>query len=190
MAYSRITQKTNLFMCMKKLLLIGLSVLMVLSYISSANAKAPKKYKKAHKYNDAIINEQHGIAEEFVDFFSKFKTGKLEDLKAERLDLIQKLNLATERVKAMPDFKGDYAFRDGALELFYFYKSTLDLEYDQMIHLIADRDRSAEDLAKLRAFRDDLVKREEEIDNKFEAIQVAFAKKHDLELVSSEIKKK
>lgn len=175
---------------MKKILLIGLSLLLVLAYTGSANAKAKKKYKSAAKYNDAIINQQHAIAEEFVDFFSKFKTGKLEDLKAERLDLIQKLNSATEKVKAMPDFKGDYAFRDGALELFYFYKSTLDLEYDQMIHLIADRDRSPEDLQKLRTFRDDLVKREQEIDNKFEEIQVAFAKKHDLELVTSEIKKK
>ena len=173
---------------MKKLLLIGLSLLTILAFAGTVNAKS-KKFKSAAKYNDAIINEQHVIAEEFVDFFSKFKTSSLDDLKAERLDLIKKLNLATEKVKAMPDFKGDFAFRDGALELFFFYKSTLDLEYEQMIHLIADRDRSPENLQKLRAFRDDLVKREQEIDAKFETIQVAFAKKHGLELVQSEIKK-
>lgn len=175
---------------MKKLLLICSSIFIGLVYISTAYANTlSNKYKSAAKYNDAIIDQQHAIAEEFVDFFSKFKTATLEDLKAERLDLIQKLNTATEKVKAMPDFKGDFAFRDGALELFSFYKSTLDLEYEQMIHLIADRDRSAEDLQKLRTFRNDLVKREEEIDNKFETIQVEFAKKHGLELVKTEIKK-
>ncbi len=148
-----------------------------------------KLAKSAAYYNDAIISHQHEIAEEFVDFFGKFKTASLEELKAEREDLLSKINVSIKEIGAFPAFKGDAKFRDGALEQFYFYKSTLELEYEQMIKLIANRERSPEDSQKLKVFRDSLILREEQIDAKFEQIQQAFAKEHNLTLVKSEIKK-
>jgi hypothetical protein len=82
----------------------------------------------------------------------------------------------------MKEFEGDAALRDAALDWFRFYKASFEKEYNHILELVANRDRSKEDHEKLDNLTDELVKEEEKVDDKFAAVQEAFAKRHNLEL--------
>lgn len=135
------------------------------------------------KYNNKIVNKQHKIVKGFKEFFRTFEKGTKEKMHDEREQLLVLVNKSITEISAMPAFDGDSELRDGALTLLKFYKEGLEKDYPKMIELIANRDRSKEDHAKLEAYRDELVKNEKIHDDKFEDVQVAFAKKHKLELI-------
>ena len=101
----------------------------------------------------------------------------------ERDALLILVNASITDIKAMDGFDGDTQMRDGALALLNFYKSGLESDYHLMIELIANRERSKEDHAKLEAFKDSLIANEKIHDDMFEAIQIAFAKKYKLDLL-------
>jgi hypothetical protein len=149
---------------------------------------ASAQNQDARKYNDKIISEQHKITSNMVKFFKSFKTASLDDLKKQRAMLIAQIDKSTAKVKAMNSFENDSKLRDGALELFGFYKSTLEKEYNEMIQLIANRDRSKADNATLEKYKNDLISREDDMDNKFSKIQEDFAARHKLILQKHPIK--
>lgn len=165
----------------KKLSLLFLSVLFVFGTAQAQN-------KKAAKYNNKIIKLQHSVTPDVVSFFKTFKEGSAEDLKKKQAKLIKDFDGAIAKVNAMPDFEGDGELRKAALDWFKLYESSFKNEYDHIIALVANRDRSKEDHAKLDQMTNDLVKREEVVDAQFEAAQTAFAKRHQLEMIEHPLK--
>lgn len=164
-------------MIMKQLRLILLLMFTFVSINTFAGKPNPVKY------NNKIVNKQHKIVKGFKEFFNTFEKGTKEQMHKEREEMLALVNKSITDISAMPAFDGDSELRDGALTLLKFYKEGLEKEYPKMIELIANRERSKEDHAKLDAYRDELIKNEKIHDDKFEDIQVAFAKKHKLELI-------
>jgi hypothetical protein len=149
---------------------------------------AQAQNKKAAKYNNKIIKLQHKITPDVVNFFKAFEKGSAEDLKKKQGKLVKDLDAAITKVKAMPDFEGDGELKKAALDWFSLYESSFKNEYNNIITLVANRDRSKEDHAKLDAMTDELVKREEVVDAQFEVAQTSFAKKHKLEMIEHPLK--
>lgn len=137
----------------------------------------------AAKYNDHMIKRQHKVVKGFMKMYDTFEKGTKEEMLKEHSRLLVLVNQSIDEIKALTPYEGDSDFKNAALELFTFYKSSLDNEYPKMIALIAIRDRSKEDHKKLDDYRDDLVKREKMFDDKFEDAQITFSKKHDLKLI-------
>jgi hypothetical protein len=149
---------------------------------------ASAQNQAARKYNDKIITEQHSITPKMVKFFKSFKTASLDDLKKQRASLITQIDKSMTKIKAMEGFENDTKLRDGAVELLGFYKATLEKEYNEMIHLISNKNRSKADNDILEKHKNDLISREEDMDNKFAKIQEDFAARHKLILQKHEIK--
>ena len=165
----------------KKILFFCVGVLFLFS--------AQAQNKKAAKYNNKIIDIQYKLVPDVVNFFKAFEGGSLMDLKAKKAVLSKDFDKAIKKVGAMKAFEGDAKLRDASLEWFKLYKSTLDTEYNHIIELVSipkDK-RTAEDKTKLQKLSDNLIGRETEIDEKFEAAQVEFSGRHNLELVKYEI---
>ena len=165
----------------KKLSLLFLSALFILGTAQAQN-------KKAAKYNNKIIKLQHSVTPDVVKFFKTFEKGSTEDLKKKQAKLIKDFDRAIVKVNAMPDFEGDGELKKAALDWFKLYESSFKNEYDHIITLVANRDRSKEDHAKLDQMTNELVKREEAVDAQFETVQTAFAKRHQLENDRTSIK--
>lgn len=144
--------------------------------------------RKAAKYNDKIINEQHKISPLLVKFYKSLNTATLEELKAEKAALIKSIDNSIAKVTAMPGFEGDVELRDACLEWFRLYKKTLEVDFEEVLHIVADKDKSPDEKAKLQAVKEKMIKEEDDIDAKFETVQTAFAKRHGLELVEHPIK--
>ena len=165
----------------KKILLLCALILLIVS--------AQAQNKKAAKYNNKIIEIQYKLVPDVVNFFKAFEGGNLTDLKAKKAILSKDFDAAIAKVSKMKAFEGDMGLRDAALEWFKLYESSLDAEYNHIIELASkpkDK-RTAEDKAKLQKLSDELIGKETETDLKFEAAQIAFSKKHNLELKSYEI---
>lgn len=162
---------------MKKLKFILLLMLAVISSQSFAGKPNPAKY------NNKIVSKQHKVVNGFKEFFKTFEKGTKERMHDEREELLALVNNSIKEINLMDGFDGDTQLKDGALTLLSFYKSGLEGDYHKMIELIANRERSKEDLAKLEAYKDGLIANEKIHDDKFEEIQVAFAKKHKLDLL-------
>lgn len=165
----------------KKLSLLLLSAVFIFNVAQAQN-------KKAAQYNNKIIKLQHKVTPDVVSFFKTFEKGSTEDLKKQQAKLIKDFDAAIAKVNAMPDFEGDGELKKAALEWFRLYESSFKNEYDHIITLVANRDRSKEDHAKLDQLTDELVKREEAVDAQFEAAQAAFAKRHKLEMIERPLK--
>lgn len=149
---------------------------------------AQAQNKKAAKYNNKIIKLQHRVTPDVVSFFKTFEKGSAEDLKKKQAKLIKDFDGAIAKVNAMPDFEGDGELKKAALDWFKLYESSFKNEYDHIIVLVANRDRSKEDHAKLDQMTNELVKREEVVDAQFELAQTAFAKRHQLEMIEHPLK--
>lgn len=165
----------------KKISLLLVGFLMV-SIVSQAQTK------NAAKYNNTIIKLQHKVTPDIVTFFKDFETGSAEDLNKQKAKLIPEFDAAIAKINAMPDFQGDADLKNAALDWFKLYKESFENDYEHIIALVANRDRSKEDHAKLDQMTDELVAKEEKVDAQFEKAQVAFAKKHNLELIERPIK--
>ncbi len=166
---------------MKKLSLLFLSALFIFNTAHAQN-------KKAAQYNNKIIKIQHSVTPDVVAFFKTFEKGSAEDLKKKQTKLIKDFDAAIAKVNKMPDFEGDGELKKAALDWFKLYESTFKNEYDHVITLVTNRDRSKEDHAKLDQMTDELVKREEAVDAQFETAQTAFAKRHKLEMIEHPLK--
>jgi hypothetical protein len=162
---------------MKKLKFILLLMLVALSTQLFAGKPNPAKY------NNKIVSKQHKVVNGFKEFFKTFEKGTKERMHDEREELLALVNKSINEIKVMDAFDGDAELRDGALSLLNFYKSGLEGDYHKMIELIANRERSKEDHAKLEAYKDGLIANEKIHDDKFEDLQIAFAKKHKLDLL-------
>ena len=165
----------------KKLLLLCAGIVLITS--------AQAQNKKAAQYNNKIIDIQYKLVPDVVNFFKAFEGGNLTDLKSKKAILSKDFDAAIKKVSAMKPFEGDAGLRDAALDWFKLYKSSLDAEYNHIIELasIPKDKRTADDKAKLQKLSDQLIGKETEIDLKFEAAQVEFSKKHNLELKTYEI---
>jgi hypothetical protein len=165
----------------KKLSWLFLSAVLLFNVAQAQN-------KNAAKYNNNMIKLQHHVTPDIVKFFKTFEKGTAEDLKKQQAKLIKEFDASIAKINSMPDFEGDGELKNATLLWFKLYESSFKNEYDQIIALVANRDRSKEDHAKLDQMTDDLVKREEAVDAQFEAAQNAFAKRHKLELVERPLK--
>jgi hypothetical protein len=165
----------------RKISLLLLGFLLV-SFVGQAQTK------NAAKYNNAIIKIQHSVTPGIVKFFKTFEKGTADDLKKQKAKLIPKFDAAIAKIKAMPDFEGDAELKNACLEWFTLYKSSFETEYNHIIELVSNRDRSKEDHAKMDQMTDELVVKEEAVDARFEQAQEAFAKRHKLVLIERPLK--
>ncbi len=161
----------------KKLLLVCAGILLIFS--------AQAQNKQAAKYNNKIIDIQHKLTPDVVNFFKAFENGNLEDLKAKKALLSKDFDKAIVKVTAMKPFEGDAKLRDAMLSWLKLYESSLDTEYNHIIELASkpkDK-RTDEDRAKLEKLSKELIAKEIETDQNFETAQIEFSKRHNLELV-------
>ena len=140
--------------------------------------------KNAANYNNKIIDIQYKLVPDVVKFFRAMEGGSLTDLKTMKEVLSKDFEKALKKINQMKAFEGDIKLRDAALDWFNLYKSSLDSEYNHILELAAkpkDK-RTSDETAKLKKLAEDLISKETVVDEKFQAAQLEFSKKHNLEL--------
>ena len=140
------------------------------------------------EYNDAIIDEQTDISRLMIEMANAFSSDLMESEKY-RIKLARQCEVSVDKIKKMPDYKGNTRFRDAGVALFSFYKNISEKEYMEMIAILQKEQIDESDYEKLAQIEQQIGLREEPLDEEFQEAQQAFAKEHNLSLYENEIQK-
>ena len=187
---------------MKKFLFLIVSSLVLLmwscnSQKEDSSAPPPEIHDHSHPthgfsgsaldYNNEIVTMQGDILEGLFHLTSTFSQGIPDSMWASHSRYLLEVDQIISRAEELPDFEGNTEMRDGALELFRFYRSTGDKEYRRMVELMCKEDLTEAEIVELGEMGQSMAAREGRLDSAFAVTQLNFAKQYGLELVENEM---
>jgi hypothetical protein len=140
------------------------------------------------EYNDAIIGEQTNISRLMIEMANSFSSD-LSASETYRIKLANQCKESVDKIKKLPDYKGNTRFREAGVALFSFYKDISENEYKEMIAILRKEQIDQSDIDRLTQIEQQIGLREEPLDGEFQGAQQAFAKEHNLSLYENEIQK-
>lgn len=166
---------------MKKYLLIILSLI----FVAGCNDS-----KKAVEYYKIVIKEQNQIRQIYEKFIYSFSNNNLERTEELRKMSIKQIDKSIEKMYKMSDYRGSNKLKVAAIELFQFYKISLERDYPPIINLLK---QSKNELTKdeLRQTNTKLEKMQERyvaVNEVFLEAQKEFAEENNFELSQGETK--
>ncbi len=132
-------------------------------------------FPTAIDYNDYIINRQKDI---YNYIFKMSDVAATDPEAAEKVidEAIPVIEKVIGEIKAMPPYKSDVSFRDAAVPLFEFYKTTFDDTYRQIIAINKKGNKKTKaDIAKQQTLSNTLSQKEATLDNSMKSAQNTFA---------------
>lgn len=142
------------------------------------------EYKSALEYNDYIIGKQKEVVTGMTNYGN---AAQLNADSAERIldHTIDEISKSLNDLKGMPAYNGDSSFRDGAIELFTFYKKSFSNEFKEMLTInrkIEKDNYDESDIARFKQIEESITKQEAPLDAKLKDMQTRFAKANNLKL--------
>ncbi|MFH1434855.1 MAG: hypothetical protein ABIJ56_03970, partial [Pseudomonadota bacterium] len=123
-----------------------------------------------------------------LELANTFDSGTGADMDTKHAALISSIDAALADAKALKPFDGSTDFKDTTIALFEFYKDISAKEYKEIIDILKKGDEITEaDAKRIDEINADISKREAELDDKFQVVQEAFAKKFGIPLIDNEL---
>jgi hypothetical protein len=167
---------------------IGIVVLVALGvvgyFFSSGGSSAG-----AVAYNDRIISLQSRIVKSMIDFSKSFDTDDKNAMEKKHAQLLSTIQSAIKEAQTIEGFDGNTQFRDAAVEMFKFYDSIAKKEYKEIMDILKKETPEETDLTRINEIVTSISQREEQLDRKFQVIQQAFARKHNIMLMDNKMQK-
>lgn len=157
--------------------------LLALPGLSQSTAARPV-FNDAYDYNNYIIDQQSlviGYYEEFSAVMMDSTATKAQATQ-KRIELLQKVRACEANIKGLADWKGNTSFRDTAKVCFAFYVHTFEVEYIELINIWFTEPFTETEEAKVDAFNDRTLGKQNKLDDALIRTQVAFAKQFGLVL--------
>ena len=158
--------------------------------IETPVTKGPQ-FETAQAYNDYIINRQ----KEIYTYIFKMSDGlKVDVATAEKVidEALPVIDKVIEDVNAMPAFNGDTSFRNAAIKLFEFYRTTFNTSYRQVMAINKKGSKmTLADQTKLQKISSDVSITENGLDMIMKSAQSNFATSNNSSVVeNTELQKK
>lgn len=146
---------------------------------------------KALDYNNTIVNLQEAIVREVVSFTNNLSAEELDAtaMQAQHEKLVKTIDdniTKLENLKALPDDKG---LKQSSLDLFKFYRKTVNEDFKVMMDILTKDNSTEEDLKKVTEITEKFASDEEPIHDKFIKSQEEFAKKYGFQLQENALNK-
>ncbi|MDX2190260.1 MAG: hypothetical protein SFY32_10375 [Bacteroidota bacterium] len=143
---------------------------------------------KAIKYNDKIIDMQHRHIEKMAKFAGSISNTNPDKLNKAKDELEASLEKAYQQIEKMPDFEGDDALKNAALDWFKLSKKIIEDDFEILIPLLRKKEKDALDRVKIKETVERLIVEEDAIITNFEKAQQSFVERHGLDLVERPVK--
>ncbi len=135
-------------------------------------------------YNDAIIGEQNKIIEHILAMSNATYDIDLAD--EHRVRIIEQCDASIAVVSAMDAYDGNSDLRDGAVNLFKFYKEIATTDFKRILEILDNDELTDEDYDELDQIDASISSRETPLDKAFQGAQAEFSKKHNLTLLKNQ----
>lgn len=149
--------------------------------------------KKPLDYMEYIGKEHHKTMEDFMQYSSAVAHSKsARKMENRRKELIGTVASAINRIKAMPAFEGDKAYRDSSLAFFRLYNSILNEDYENIVNLEEISEESYDAMEAYWEAQDQAHAKLEKASDRLDVMQERFAEANNINLIhgSSELSKK
>jgi len=167
---------------------IGIVVIVALGvvgyFFSSGGSSAG-----AVAYNDRIIAMQTRVVRGMIDFSKSFDAGDKSVMEKKYKELLSTIQGVIKEAQSIEGFDGNTQFRDAAVEMFSFYDSIAKKEYKEIMDILTKETPDETDLPRINEIVTSISQREEQLDRKFQGIQQAFARKHNIMLMDNKMQK-
>ena len=140
-------------------------------------------------YNDRIIALQTRVVKGMIDFSKSFDAGDKSVMEKKHAELLSTIQGVIKEAQTIEGFDGNTEFRDAAVEMFNFYDSIAKKEYKEIMGILTKETPEATDLPRINEIVTSISQREEQLDSKFQGIQQAFARKHNIMLMDNKMQK-
>lgn len=166
---------------MKRFFLIFVSVILVAGCNES---------KKAVEYYKLVINEQNQIRQIYEKFIYSFSNDNLERTEELRHQAIKQVDKSIEKMYEMSDYRGSNELKVAAIELFQFYKNSLEQEYPPIINLLKQSkgELTKEELKQTNSKLEKMQERYVAVNEVFLQAQKKFAEENNFEFSQEETK--
>ena len=145
----------------------------------------------ALNYNDRIVDSQSKIILKIFDLANAFEKSDPDEMDAKLEDLQAQIDESLTTVSAMESFDGNTRLRNGAIELFKFYKDISQEEYKEIVEILSQpqSDITYSDYNRLQEIQKDIEEREVDLDKELQAAQQEFAKIHGFQIKANKYQK-
>jgi len=147
----------------------------------------PKTFDDAIEYNDYIIELQTGISNAFQAFINSVTNDESVAAMASLAALISVIEEKIDAIQNLGPFEENTAFRDAGIELFKFYKTIAENEYQQILDIKFKPDATEDDYAKLEELVLKIQEKEKVYDEKFLSSQQDFADTYHFTLTAPDL---
>jgi len=165
---------------------IGIVVIIALGVVGYFFSRGSDQ---AVAYNDRIIGLQTRIVQSMIDFSKSFDTADKSLMDKKHAQLVSTIEGVIKEAQAIEGFDGSTEFRDAAVEMFSFYDSIAKKEYKEIMDILNKETPGDNDLTRINEIVVSISQREEALDKKFQGIQQAFARKHNIMLTDNKMQK-
>lgn len=153
----------------------------MLLFFSIAGFSQQEPVEKASDYNNFIVDQQNQLILRIIDYnISNIHNNNAEENNQKRLEIIRQIEASIEKLNSLPPFKGDSKLRDEALLVFTLYKTTCDVEFNEINSLRKERETSYESMRSYLNTQDKVEEKLKEAGEKFIKAQHDFARKHKI----------
>jgi hypothetical protein len=165
--------------------IVVIAALGIVGYFFSSGGSSGK----AVAYNDRIIALQTRIVQSMIDFSKSFDTSDKAQMDKHHAQLLSTIDGVIKEASSIEPFGDNTQFRDAAIEMFHFYDSIAKKEYLEIVNILKKETPEETDLARINEIVNSISQREEQLDRKFQGIQQAFARKHNIKLMDNKLQK-
>jgi len=144
--------------------------------------------KTALEYNEYIIGEHNKIMIKMLDFSKAFESGEGRRME-HSLNIMQKqIKSSIEMLSKLEPYEGDDKFKEAALELFEFYDSISDDEFQEMADIQKKKgSQTIEDRDRMNELSRGVAEKEKVLDMNLYNAERAFASKHSAQLQNNKL---
>ena len=139
------------------------------------------------KYLDALNNEHGQIINKNMEYIQHaVHNDNWEAVEEKRQEVIAQIEASQKKIGALPPYEEDAKMRDEMLEVLKMYHNSFKIEFNEVNLLKRDSKESYEAMEKYFEAQDAGEKKLAEAAKRFEAAMGAFAKNHNIRLLSNQ----
>ncbi|MBI5326174.1 MAG: hypothetical protein HZB41_13040 [Ignavibacteriae bacterium] len=170
--------------------LLSLFVIILFS-CGKDEAKKSKPEMTPLDYNDAIIAEQTKIINTMLELSNSFNNSDVNVMDDKLEGLNKQTSKSIEVLENMEPYEGNNELRASALELFKFYESLSEKEFDEMVEILKKKNKiTNDDITRMGEINKSIVERETILDRNLSQAQHSFALKYNFTVEKNKLQNK
>lgn len=146
-------------------------------------------FKEPADYNDYIVIEQTIIGKKIETFNQALAGSDFRAAKKQHAELLGQIDVSIQKMKNLPDYKGNSEFKKAAFELFVFYKMIIETDYAKIMQIAEKEGVNDKTFGRISEIFVSIQRDEAVMYGVFNKAQENFSKQFGMKITENELEK-